>query len=69
MVIAVGQIISSAILVPIFINLLFAVPYEIIVWPKVISQAINIPVYAYMCRVLFNYNFIKINKEVNMKLI
>jgi len=62
--IATGQIISSVILVPIFLQMLFGVPIEVTILPKVISQAIMIPVYAYMCRVLFSYNLINPGKEV-----
>jgi len=62
--VAVGQIISSVILVPVFIQMLFGVPLEVTMLPKVISQAINIPIYAYMCKVLFGYNLINPGKEV-----
>ncbi len=56
--IAIGQIISTVILVPLFIQMLFGVPLEVTLLPKIISQAINIPVYAYLCRVLFSYNLV-----------
>jgi len=64
--IAAGQIVSSVILVPIFLQMLFGVPFEVTILPKVISQAIMIPVYAYMCRVLFSYNLINPGQEVEV---
>ncbi|RCW49834.1 MULTISPECIES: folate family ECF transporter S component [unclassified Halanaerobium] len=60
--IAVGQIITSLFLVPYFINMLFAVPFKVIMPPRVLSQLINIPLYAYFVKVLFNYNIIKVRK-------
>ena len=53
--IGVGQIISSIILVPIFLQNLFGVPLEATVIPRLIGQAINIPLYAYFIRLLLNY--------------
>ena len=50
--IAIGQIITSIILVPIFIQSLFSVPMSVTVIPRIITQAINIPIYAYFIRTL-----------------
>jgi len=60
--ISVGQLISSLILVPYFINTLFGVPFAVLMPPRLVSQLINIPVYAYFIRVLLNYNALQTRK-------
>ncbi len=52
--IAVGQITTSIFLVPYFMETLFSVPMVTTVPGRVIAQAIHIPLYAYMTRVLVN---------------
>jgi len=61
--IAVGQIISSLILVPYFINTLFGVPFTVLMPPRVVSQLINIPIYAYFIKLLLNYDAVKVKKN------
>jgi len=60
--ISIGQLISSLILVPYFINTLFGVPFTVLMPPRLLSQLINIPVYAYFVRVLLNYNAVQTRK-------
>jgi len=60
--VAVGQLISSLILVPYFINTLFGVPFTVLMPPRLISQLINIPLYAYFIKVLLNYDAVKVRK-------
>jgi len=60
--ISIGQLISSLILVPYFINTLFGVPFTVLMPPRLLSQLINIPVYAYFIRVLLNYNAVQTRK-------
>ena len=50
--IAVGQIISSVILVPIFLDMLFGIPYKATVIPKILGEAVNITLYTYFIRIL-----------------
>ncbi|MFW5979924.1 MAG: folate family ECF transporter S component [Bacillota bacterium] len=57
--IGVGQLISSVILVPVFLQMLFGVPFEAVIIPRIVSQAIHIPVYAYLSKILLGYNVIK----------
>lgn len=57
-----GQLISSIILVPYFINYLFGVPFTVLLPPRLISQLINIPLYAYFTRLLLNHDVLKIRK-------
>lgn len=60
--ISIGQVVTSLIMVPYFINLLFGVPYTVLMPPRLISQLINIPIYAYFIKVLLNYNAVKIRE-------
>lgn len=60
--IAVGQLITSLILVPYFINTLFGVPFTVLMPPRLISQLINIPIYAYFIKILLSHNTVKIRK-------
>lgn len=52
--IGVGQIITSIILVPYFMKVLFGVPFAVSLPSRLISQAITIPIYAYVTKVLIN---------------
>lgn len=52
--IGIGEVITSIILVPYFMNTLFGVPFEVSLPPRLISQAITIPLYAYTARILLN---------------
>lgn len=58
--ISVGQVLTSLILVPYFINMLFGVPFTVLMPPRLISQLINIPIYTYFIKVLLNYKSVKI---------
>lgn len=62
--IATGQIISSIILVPVFLESLFGIPLKVTIIPRVIGQAIHIPVYAYLVNILLDHNLIKPEYEV-----
>lgn len=50
-----GQLISSVILVPIFLENLFGVPLVGTLPPRIITQLINIPLYSYLVLVLCRY--------------
>ncbi len=50
--IGVGQIVTSIILVPYFMNTLFGVPFGVSLPPRLISQAISIPLYAYATKII-----------------
>ncbi|MDI3548387.1 MAG: riboflavin transporter [Halanaerobiales bacterium] len=62
--IAVGQTITSVILVPVFLQSLFGVPLQATLIPRIVGQALHIPVYAYLIKVLLNYSFIKSAVEI-----
>jgi len=59
--IAVGQVISSVILVPLFLEMLFAVPFKATFIPRIVGQLIHIPIYAYVIKALLRYDLIKSN--------
>ena len=52
--IAVGQITTSIFMVPYFMQTLFSVPMVTTVPGRIIGQAIHIPLYAYVTRILVN---------------
>lgn len=64
--IAVGQTISSVILVPIFLQSLFEIPLKATFLPKLVGQMIHIPVYAYLVRLLLTYDLIKLPEDIKV---
>jgi ECF transporter S component (folate family) len=58
--IAIGQIITSIILVPYFIHILFGVPFKPLLIPRLIGQPINIIVYSYLVKILFKNEILNI---------
>ncbi|TCW32068.1 ECF transporter S component (folate family) [Thermohydrogenium kirishiense] len=56
--IGVGQFISSVVLVPYFLQLLFKIPIVTTLPPKVIGELINVPIYALFTQILL--------KRINM---
>lgn len=63
--IAVGQTISSVIMVPFFLQNLFGIPLQATLLPRIIGQAIHIPVYAYLVNMLLSYDLIKPEYELS----
>jgi len=58
--IAVGQTITSIILVPYFIHILFGVPFRPLLIPRLIGQPITILVYSYLIKILFKNEILNI---------
>ena len=58
--VAIGQIITSIILVPYFIHILFGVPFKPILIPRLIGQPISIIVYSYLIKILFKNEILNI---------
>ncbi len=50
--IAIGQLITSVVMVPWFLNMLFGVPFQAIMVPRIIGQIIDIPIYVFVIYVL-----------------
>jgi len=53
--IATGQLISSVILVPYFMQMLFSIPRSATQIPYIVSQSFNVPIYAYLNDLLIGY--------------
>lgn len=58
--IAIGQTITSIILVPYFIHILFGVPFKPILIPRIIGQPITIIIYSYLVKMLFKNELLNI---------
>ncbi|MGM0446506.1 MAG: folate family ECF transporter S component, partial [Bacillota bacterium] len=56
-----GQIISSVILVPIFLNMLFEVPIKVSMIPKVVGEPVNVALYTYFIKLLSKKDLIKLD--------
>jgi len=50
--IGLGQLISSVLLIPYFLHLLFGLPWEVTFPPKLISEAITVPAYSVLMHML-----------------
>nr|AGF93389.1 conserved hypothetical protein, membrane [uncultured organism] len=62
--VGIGQTVSSVILVPVFLNNLFGIPFEATVIPRIITQAINIPLYSYLMKLLLEYKILRITENI-----
>jgi len=62
--IAIGQIVSSIILVPLFLYQLFGVPFFVNFYARIVDQAIHIPLYAYLILVLQRNKVINFRHEI-----
>ena len=67
--VAVGQIITSVLLVPYLISVLFGAPFKVLFIPRAITQAIQIPIYAVMIKLIenrgLNLNFDHLKRAKN----
>lgn len=59
--IALGQITTSIILVPFFLKLFFGIPIMASMIPKIVSEAITVPVYASFIGTLLRYDIFDMN--------
>ncbi len=62
--IAIGQIVTSVLLVPLFLYHLFGIPFTVNVVTRLIGQAVHVPFYAYLITVLEKYDVIKVKYEM-----
>ncbi len=63
--IAIGQIITSMILVPIFLNSLFELPILSVLIPRLIAEPLHMIFYAYAINLLAEYNILKTSEQLN----
>ncbi|MBZ2175710.1 folate family ECF transporter S component [Schnuerera sp. xch1] len=56
LVVAIGisQVITSIILIPLFMKILFSIPFAVTLPGRLIGQVVHIPLYAYMIKLLAN---------------
>ena len=59
-----GQVITSIILIPYFLNILFALPWKVLMPPRIVAEPIQIFVYTYIINIILKRNIliIKSNK-------
>jgi ECF transporter S component (folate family) len=50
--IAIGQIITTAIMVPYFLHILFGIPWKVLIIPRLVSVPINILIYSLLIRII-----------------
>ncbi|MCF8009365.1 MAG: folate family ECF transporter S component, partial [Halanaerobiales bacterium] len=55
-----GQVISSVILVPVFLQMLFSIPIKVTIVPKIVGEGINIFLYTYIIKVLVKRELLKL---------
>jgi ECF transporter S component (folate family) len=58
--IAIGQVLTSIILVPYFISTLFGLSMKVILIPRLFSQAFNIPIYAILLKTFLHFDPLKV---------
>jgi len=61
--IAIGQIITSIILVPYFLHILFGLPWTILIVPRLIAEPINIIIYSYIVNLILRRNILIIESK------
>ncbi len=57
-----GQLISSIILVPYFLQSLFGIPIQATLLPRIVAQVIQVPIYACLLRTLLSYSPMRITR-------
>jgi hypothetical protein len=50
--ISIGQIITSLLLTPYFLQSIFEIPMTVTMIPRLVGQAINIPIYVWLTKVI-----------------
>jgi len=53
-----GQVITSIILIPYFLNILFGIPWKVLMLPRIISEPIHIFIYAYTINIILKRNIL-----------
>ena len=61
--IATGQIITSIILVPYFLHILFGLPWKVLILPRIISEPIQIFIYTYTINIILKRNILIVNSK------
>jgi len=53
-----GQVITSIILIPYFLNILFGLPWKILIPPRIVSEPIQIFIYIYTINIILKRNIL-----------
>jgi len=53
-----GQVITSIILIPYFLNILFGIPWKVLMLPRIISEPIQVFIYAYIINIILKRNIL-----------
>jgi len=61
--IAVGQIITSILLIPYFLHILFGLPWNVLILPRIIAEPIHIFFYTYTINLILKRNLLIINSK------
>jgi len=55
-----GQVITSIILIPYFLNILFGIPWKVLMPPRIISEPIQVFIYTYTINIVLKRNILTI---------
>jgi len=53
-----GQVITSIILIPYFLNILFGIPWKVLMPPRVVAEPIQIFIYTYIINIILKRNIL-----------
>lgn len=56
--ITVGQVITSIILIPYFLNILFGLPWKVLIPPRIVAEPIQIFIYTYTINIILKRNIL-----------
>ena len=56
--IAIGQVITSIILIPYFLHILFGLPWEVLIPPRIVAEPIHIFIYTYTINIILKRNIL-----------
>ena len=56
--ITVGQVITSIVLIPYFLNILFGIPWKVLMPPRIVAEPIQIFIYTYTINIILKRNIL-----------
>ncbi|GAH80002.1 unnamed protein product, partial [marine sediment metagenome] len=56
--ITIGQIITSIILIPYFLHILFGLPWKVLMLPRMVAEPIHIFIYTYTINIILKRNIL-----------
>ena len=61
--IATGQVITSIILIPYFLNILFGLPWKVLIPSRIVAEPIQIFIYTYIVNIILKRNILIIKSD------